>query len=285
MSRDYTRRREDTHHHPHYNNNQSVQSPSNGNMEHSLNGSRIEYALIADGTFVVAEYSATHSTQGYLLRTSDGPDLHELSRSILPRVQSSTKTSAADVYQHFLLGSYIYSYAVGFGLIFLCVSQQSTGHKLPVQFLSELQRRYGQTLLTNRDGVRQGAHTAHQCTLLLKTVVDRCDSGGDVALSVNDPVTHRGRDLERGLERTADAMKKNIGLVMNRHEQIDSLLNRAAVLNTEMSSLHATSRTLKNKMWWKSQKSFFAVCLVLGIVLVTFCITAKGSVASYNILR
>jgi vesicle-associated membrane protein 7 len=71
-------------------------------------------------------------------------------------------------------------------------------------------------------------------------------------------------------------MMENIDQLLDRGEKINILVEETQGLNDASTNFFESSRTLKNKMWWKNVKLMLLIALVILIVIFIIVIIACG---------
>jgi vesicle-associated membrane protein 7 len=198
----------------------------------------IKSALVARGTFVVAEYDASTGSD----------DLNEISRKVLGKIP---RTGAVRSY---VFANHTFNYVLEKDMIFLCIAAVDSGSEVVFQFLSEFRRSYDSF---SRQSA--GPERAAALTRMLRDLMDKYNS---------DQGTNKVRQMEKELEGVTEMMRDNIGKVMERGERIESLIDKTAMLKSESVSFRAGAKRHNDALWWKDQR---------GRVILLLCLTVMAA--------
>ncbi|KYF49597.1 synaptobrevin protein [Toxoplasma gondii ARI] len=130
-------------------------------------------------------------------------------------------------------------------------------------FQSELRRQYHHLLGTSVDGAEVRPADA---TRILIRLVDEYRCGGGRG-------TQQMERVEKELEAVSEIVRENINKVLERNEQIESLVGRTSNLRDSAYGFRKASRELRQHVWWSSTKPYFIVfgmIVVLVIILASF---------------
>ncbi|KFG46659.1 synaptobrevin [Toxoplasma gondii GAB2-2007-GAL-DOM2] len=85
--------------------------------------------------------------------------------------------------------------------------------------------------------------------------------------------TQQMERVEKELEAVSEIVRENINKVLERNEQIESLVGRTSNLRDSAYGFRKASRELRQHVWWSSTKPYFIVfgmIVVLVIILASF---------------
>ncbi|KAF8820433.1 synaptobrevin protein [Cardiosporidium cionae] len=194
------------------------------------------HSLIAKGLFVTADYSYAE----------DEENINDLCRKVLQQIPSSKERRC------YAYGNLNFNYLFDGEIVFMCVSNRDAPYEIPWKFLGEIRHVYRQILdrPTFSGDSKQAATTRK-----LKELMDYYNSENPTK---NIYVTKQ-------LEDVAEVVKDNIGKVLDRGEQIESLVSKAFNLQGEMETFHSGTRTLRRRTFWQRKKWYI---LLFGLLLI-----------------
>ncbi|KEP65615.1 UNVERIFIED_CONTAM: synaptobrevin protein [Hammondia hammondi] len=210
-----------------------------------------QFSCIARGTYVLAEYTA--------IQEGEEEVLSAVSRRALLKLP---KTAGRRSY---VFDSRLFSFLLDAttSTVFMCVTDENINADLPWQFLSELRRQYHHLLGTSLDGAEVRPADA---TRILIRLVDEYRRGRGRG-------TQQMERVEKELEAVSEIVRENINKVLERGEQIESLVGRTSNLRDSAYGFRKASRELRQHVWWSSTKPYFIVfgmIVVLVIILASF---------------
>mmetsp|Transcript_31655 Transcript_31655/g.91698 ORF Transcript_31655/g.91698 Transcript_31655/m.91698 type:complete len:244 (+) Transcript_31655:53-784(+) len=196
----------------------------------------ITHALVAKGTFVLCEFSALVD------------NLLDVSRKVLGKVPRA-RGRRTYVYE-----SKTFNYLVDNELIYMCVGSAEAGSEVPFQFLDDLREKFRREYERPAMG---GASKSAELTRMVKSLMD--DYNQNFGLN-------RIHKVERELDDVTDIMKDNIQRVMERGEQIESLMGKTELLKGESVRFRMAGRAMKRSLWWQSFKSYLFILLIVTCI-------------------
>lgn len=194
----------------------------------------VRYALAARGTFVICEYDATEGRE----------DLDEISRKVLGKIP---RTGAVRSY---VFGTHTFNYLVEKDMIFLCTAATGASTELVFQFLRELSRSFAQAQSAGKD--------RGELTRLIKGLMEHYNS---------DKGATKVQKMERDLEDVTEMMRDNVGKVLERGEQIESLIDKTSSLGMETTRFRGQARSHNTEMWWRDVQTRLILWLLLGCLV------------------
>jgi len=207
-------------------------------------GGGIIYSLIARGTIVLVEHA---NREGNFVT---------LANRILTKVPSEDhRKSYKDK-----SGSYMFHYMVQEGITYLCFATK--GHKTGVcfGFLDEISKKFT-SIFDKAQMLTAHAYDARYAGFerALETEMER--------FSQMTSVDQKLSNIHDKIDRTTQVMKSNIEEVINRGDNIDSLLQRTSILVTDSDNFQTTAKKVKVKMWWRNMY-VWVIMAVVAIVLI-----------------
>jgi len=198
-------------------------------------------ALISRGTTVLVEYCPP------------GNSFPQLARRLVEQIPTSPDSKKSYSYE-----SYNFNYLVEGGIIYLCMSDQDLGLRVPYAFLFDINNRfkatYGQKVLT--------AQSMAMNDTFSRVLKERIEFFGN---DKNDKINN----IKAEIDDAKQVMVKNIDKVLERGERIEVLVDKTEELHSQSMSFKTKSTKLKRKMWWQNAK----MCCIL-ICIVTVIIAA-----------
>jgi len=223
----------------------------------------IIYALVARGTCVLAEHTATAGN--FALVT----------RRILERLPQE-EGRASYSYDT----SHSFHCVIRAGLAFLCMADSRTEQAAAHAFLDAVQSRWSTTYAEK--GLTALAYAMNsQFAAVLKELMERFSSaagsgaGGAAASSSDQADAANVSRVEGELEEVRQVMVKNIEKVLARGEKIELLVDKTEHLTHQAFQFRRTTTRVKRGMYCKSLKLNLFLCtlllLVIGVVVFGAC--------------
>jgi len=207
------------------------------------------YSLIARGSVILAEYSAS---KGNFL---------SVTRRLLEKLPTDLTETVKKTYVY---DRHLFHYVQATGLVFMCMSDEEFGRRIPFAFLEDIQNRffatYGERGLTappygmNEDFSRV---LQNQMNYFSNTANDKINK------------------VKNEVDELKSVMVENIEKVITRSERIEVLMDKTEDLENQALNFRHTSTALKRSLWWKNVKLAillgFIILLVLYFILAIFC--------------
>jgi len=197
----------------------------------------IEACLVARGSVILAEFSPP-STNFSVIAS-------KLVQQI-PASPDSKKSYSYDTYN--------FHYLVERGITYLCMTDQQMGYRVPYAFLFDLASRFRGTYAERI----QTAGAMAMNDSFSRVIKERMD------FFSNDKQADKINKVKADLDETKNVMFQNIDKVLQRGEQIETLVDKTDELNLHATSFKKKSTQLKRKMWWKNTK----LCCILVCIVV-----------------
>jgi len=209
-------------------------------------------AMVARGKVVLAEY------------VPEGNNFSTVSRRLISQIPTNLDSKKSYSYEN-----YNFHYLVEQGLIYLCMTEQDLGYRVPYAFLFDLTGRfksmYGAKAMTANENAMQDQFS--------RIIKDRLEF-------YSNPGSDKINQVKMGIEQAKQKMENNIEKVLDRSEKIEVLVDKTDDLQFNSSSFKVKGTKLKkNKMWWKNIRMWcllICVCTILISVLVVGALWQTG---------
>ena len=83
-------------------------------------------------------------------------------------------------------------------------------------------------------------------------------------------------NIHKQVDETKHLLMNNCNKIIERGEKIDTLDERAAVLNLSSVSFKKNTRKLKNKMWWQEKRCIFVAIIIIILLILIIVFTYKS---------
>jgi len=222
-------------------------------------------ALIAYGSKILTEHTIDSSK-----------NFSKASSTILSKIppNDSRLTYAAD--------DYLFHYIKTHDVVFMCMSEESLGRKIPFTFLNDLQRKFfnqfSRSDLPSTPPYGLTNFTPELVSLLTSYNLQAADPSQSQQASASNQQINLARSE---LASVKDIMIKNVGEILNRGERIELLLDKTDNLSAQSSAFRKRSQVLRRKMWWKNTRMIALSALVVVIVIYILLAQACGTSLSH----
>ncbi|KNZ55603.1 hypothetical protein VP01_2637g3 [Puccinia sorghi] len=222
-------------------------------------------ALIAYGSKILTEHTIDSSK-----------NFSKASSTILSKIppNDSRLTYAAD--------DYLFHYIKTHDVVFMCMSEESLGRKIPFTFLNDLQRKFfnqfSRSDLPSTPPYGLTNFTPELVSLLSSYNLQAADPSQSQQASASNQQINLARSE---LASVKDIMIKNVGEILNRGERIELLLDKTDNLSAQSSAFRKRSQVLRRKMWWKNTRMIALSALVVVIVIYILLAQACGASLSH----
>ena len=216
----------------------------------------IIYAAVSASQVVLAEFAAA-SAKGNFKELA-----HQLLRKIDVESGQRRMTYEADGFN--------FNYLLEHGVIFLCLSEQSMGRSAPFAFLKAVAKQFASQYGKRGRGAPEMS-MQRDFAPVLKRFAERF-SDPNVALGAggSDGV----ESLQNDLEEVTSVMRENISHVLERGQQLESLVVQSESLINSSNDFRAHATSLKRNMWWENAR--LKIALAVGVVLLLFVLSASA---------
>eukprot|EP01088_Endostelium_zonatum_P001992 TRINITY_DN12413_c0_g1_i1.p1 TRINITY_DN12413_c0_g1~~TRINITY_DN12413_c0_g1_i1.p1 ORF type:complete len:225 (+),score=26.46 TRINITY_DN12413_c0_g1_i1:70-744(+) len=200
----------------------------------------IIYSLVANGPTVLAEYSPNSGNFTGIAR--------QLLREV-PIHKHKKSYAAQNTIFHYMVDDN--------GLVFLCMADSESGHRVPFSFLEDVR-----TIFVSQ--LRNSYKSAGELGLndvFSRTLKDR------MHFFNTDPEADKYRKIMGDIEIVKDQMIGNIDKVIERGGKIEQLQENAQRLETKSFTFKQESRAMVKRLWWKNVKLWFCIAILLILIV------------------
>ncbi|PIN24024.1 Synaptobrevin/VAMP-like protein [Handroanthus impetiginosus] len=211
----------------------------------------ILYALVARGSVVLAEFSATSTTA------------NSIARQILDKIAHGKNDTNVSYSQD----RYIFHVKRTDGLTVLCMAEDTAQRRIPFAFLEDIHQRfvrtYGRAILS-----AQAYAMNDEFSRILSQQMDYYS---------NDPNADRINRLRGEMSQVRSVMIENIDKVLERGDRLELLVGKTSTMQANSFRFRKQSRRFRNTMWWKNVKlTMILIFLVMAIVYVVVAFVCHG---------
>ncbi|KAG8381742.1 hypothetical protein BUALT_Bualt05G0004200 [Buddleja alternifolia] len=210
----------------------------------------IMYALVARGSVVLAEFSATSTTA------------NSITRQIMEKIPGNNDTNVS-----YSQDRYIFHVKRTDGLTVLCMADDTAGRRIPFAFLEEIHQRfvrtYGRAVLSAQ---------AYAMNDEFSRVLSQ-----QMQYYSNDPNADRINRLKSEMSEVRNVMIQNIDKVLERGDRLELLVDKTTNMQGNAFRFRKQSRRFRNTMWWRNVKLMMAlIFLILAIIYVVMAFVCHG---------
>jgi vesicle-associated membrane protein 7 len=250
----------------------------------------IIYALVARGTCVLAEYTATSG------------NFATITRRLLEKIPEDAERMS------YVYDRHVFHYMVHSRLVFLCMSDEQFGTRIPFVFLEDVKNRWFSTyanqgasalaygmnedfsVVLNRQMVPDPAHRP-PALAALAACVRRLSHARTHARAWPSRRERRPQEQHsseaaqdadsisrvRGeIDQVRSVMVQNIEKVLERGEKIELLVDKTENLNAQAFRFKKQSTSLRHAMWWRNFKLTLALSFVGLLIALLIAMSACG---------
>ncbi|KAI4380970.1 hypothetical protein MLD38_007095 [Melastoma candidum] len=200
----------------------------------------ILYAVVARGTVVLAEFTATATNAG------------AIARQILEKIPGTNDSHASYSQDRF-----IFHVKRTDGLAVLCMADDTSGRRIPFAFLEDIHQRfvrtYGRAVLT--------AH-AYAMNDEFSRVLSQ-----QMEYYSSDPNADRINRLKGEVSQVRNVMIENIDKVLERGDRLELLVDKTANMQGNTFRFRKQARRFRSNVWWRNVQLTVAVIVVLLIII------------------
>ncbi|GER32062.1 vesicle-associated membrane protein [Striga asiatica] len=212
----------------------------------------ILYGVVARGSVVLAESSATSSTTA-----------NTVARKILEKISAANHNTNVSYSQD----RYIFHVKRTDGLTVLCMAEDNAQRRIPFAFLEEIHQRfvqtYGRAVLT-----AQAYAMNDEFSRILSQQMEYYS---------RDPNADRINRIKGEMSQVRSVMIENIDKVLERGDRLDLLVGKTAYMQANSFRFRKQTRRLRNNAWWRNVKLMMAlICLVSLTVYVVMAFVCHG---------
>ncbi|KAF9615227.1 hypothetical protein IFM89_022489 [Coptis chinensis] len=210
----------------------------------------ILYALVARGSVILAEFSATSTNAS------------AIARQILEKIPGNDDSNVSYSQDRF-----IFHVKRTDGLSVLCMADDAAGRRIPFAFLEDIHGRFVKTY-------GRAVHTAlaygmnDEFSRILSQQMD---------FYSNDPNADRLNRLKGEMSQVRNVMIENIDKVLERGDRLELLVDKTSTMQGNTFRFRKQTRRFKNSVWWRNVKlTVAAIVLLLIIIYVVLAFVCHG---------
>ncbi|XP_019434739.1 PREDICTED: vesicle-associated membrane protein 711-like [Lupinus angustifolius] len=200
----------------------------------------ILYALVARGTVVLAEFSATSS------------NANTIAKQILDKIPGTNDTHVS-----YSQDRYIFHVKRTDGLTVLCMADDNAGRRVPFAFLEEIHQRfvrtYGRAVLS-----AQPYGMNDEFSRVLNQQIEYFS---------NDPNADRIHRLKGEMSQVRNVMIENIDKVLDRGDRLELLVDKTANMQGNTFRFRKQARRFRSTVWWRNVKLTIALIVILLVIV------------------
>ncbi|XP_046844734.1 vesicle-associated membrane protein 7-like [Xenia sp. Carnegie-2017] len=213
----------------------------------------IYYSLIARDTTVLVDHSENTG------------NFQQIAQTIL------AKAPRQDTKCTYISGSYHFHVMVQENLIYICMTDEEMGKRLPYMFLEEIKRRFCVGSLKQRARTALSYELKRDFQQVLSSQMEAFNSRREGGAS-SDQLSRVRQDVED----VKGVMTQNIEKVLERGERIDTLLDKTEELDSSASTFRTNAVRVRRKMWWQNTKMCLILIAVILIILTVIVLVILG---------
>ncbi|KAF5938380.1 hypothetical protein HYC85_022639 [Camellia sinensis] len=184
----------------------------------------ILYALVARGSMVLAEFSATSTNAS------------TIARQILEKIPGNNDSNLS-----YSQDRYIFHVKRTDGLTVLCMADDTAGRRIPFTFLEDIHQRF----------VRTYGRATH--AYAMNDEFSRVLSQ-QMEYYSNDPNADRINRLKGEMSQVRNVMIENIDKVLERGDRLELLVDKTANMQGNTFRFRKQARRFRNTVWWRNVK-------------------------------
>ncbi|XP_050217196.1 vesicle-associated membrane protein 711 [Mercurialis annua] len=210
----------------------------------------ILYALVARGSVVLAEFSATATNAS------------SVSRQILEKIPGNDDSNVSYSQDRF-----IFHVKRTDGLSVLCMADDTAGRRIPFAFLEDIHQRF----------VRTYARAVHSAQAYAMNDEFSRVLSQQMEYYSNDPNADRINRLKGEMSQVRNVMIENIDKVLERGDRLELLVDKTANMQGNTFRFRKQARRFRNTVWWRNVKLTIAlILLILVIIYVVLAFVCNG---------
>ncbi|CAL9229920.1 unnamed protein product [Arabidopsis halleri] len=201
----------------------------------------IIFALVARGTVVLSEFSATSTNAS----------------SIAKQILEKLPGNDSDSHMSYSQDRYIFHVKRTDGLTVLCMADETAGRNIPFAFLDDIHQRFVRTY-------GRAIHSAQAYSMNdeFSRVVSQ-----QMEYYSNDPNADRMSRIKGEMTQVRNVMIENIDKVLDRGERLELLVDKTENMQGNTFRFRKQARRYRTIMWWRNVKLTIALILVLALVV------------------
>ena len=205
----------------------------------------IIYALVARGSVVLAEFSATPTNAS------------SISRQILDKIPGND-----DSHVSYSQDRYIFHVKRTDGLTVLCMADDTAGRRIPFAFLEDIHQRFVRTY-----GRAVHSANAYGMNDEFSRVLSQ-----QLEYYSNDPNADRINRLKGEMRQVRNVMIENIDKVLERGDRLELLVDKTTNMQGNTMRFRKQARRFRNTIWWKNVK--LMVMLIILLLVIAYLVLA-----------
>ncbi|XP_022142359.1 vesicle-associated membrane protein 711 [Momordica charantia] len=205
----------------------------------------IIYALVARGSVILAEFSAT-LTNG-----------SSIARQILDKIPGNDDSNVS-----YSQDRYIFHVKRTDGLTVLCIADDTAGRRIPFAFLEDIHQRFVRTY-----GRAVHSANAYGMNDEFSRVLSQ-----QMEYYSNDPNADRINRLKGEMSQVRNVMIENIDKVLERGDRLELLVDKTANMQGNTMRFRKQARRFRNAVWWKNVKLW--VMLIILLLVIVYMVLA-----------
>lgn len=210
----------------------------------------ILYTLVARGSVVLAEFSATSTNAS------------SIAKQILEKITGTNDTNVS-----YSQDRYLFHVKRTDGLTVLCMADDTAGRRIPFTFLEDIHNRfvrtYGRAVLS-----AQAYAMNDEFSRVLSQQMEYYS---------NDPNADRINRLKGEMSQVRNVMIENIDKVLERGDRLELLVDKTANMQGNTFRFRKQTRRFRNTLWWRNVKLTIAlIFLFLVAVYVILAFVCHG---------
>ncbi|XP_072979188.1 vesicle-associated membrane protein 711-like isoform X1 [Typha angustifolia] len=187
----------------------------------------ILYSLVARGTVVLAEFSATQTNAG------------AIARQILEKIPGTN-----DSHVSYSQDRYVFHVTRTDGITVLCVADDTAGRRIPFAFLEEIHGRFVKTY-------------GHACHTALAYAMNEEFSrvlSQQMEYYSNDPNADRINRIRGEMSQVRNVMIENIDKVLERGDRLEVLVDKTEHMQGNTTRFRKQARRFRSSVWCRNVK-------------------------------
>ncbi|XP_022982139.1 vesicle-associated membrane protein 711-like [Cucurbita maxima] len=205
----------------------------------------IIYALVARGSVVLAEFSATPTNAS------------SISRQILDKIPGND-----DSHVSYSQDRYLFHVKRTDGLTVLCMADDTAGRRIPFAFLEDIHQRFVRTY-----GRAVHSANAYGMNDEFSRVLSQ-----QMEYYSNDPNADRINRLKGEMSQVRNVMIENIDKVLERGDRLELLVDKTTNMQGNTMRFRKQARRFRNTVWWKNVK--LMVMLIILLLMIAYLVLA-----------
>lgn len=201
----------------------------------------ILYALVARGSVVLSEFSATSTNAS----------------SIAKQILEKLPGEDVDSHVSYSQDRYVFHVKRTDGLTALCMADETAGRSIPFGFLEEIHQRF----------VRSYGRAIHSAQAYSMNDEFSRVLSQQMEYYSNDPNADRVSRIKVEMSQVRNVMIENIDKVLDRGERLELLVDKTANMQGNTFRFRKQARRFRSVMWWRNVKLTIALILILAVVV------------------